>query len=121
MQYLMLIYTQENEREKWDKEKGAEILKGYWDFNQEVTSDGVMLAGEALHPTKTAVSVRVQDGKMLATDGPFAETKEQLGGFYLLECKDLEEAKAYAAKIPAAAHGVVEIRPIMTAQELGMT
>jgi hypothetical protein len=71
------------------------------------------VAGEALHPTTSATTVRVRDGKALTTDGPFAETKEQLGGFYLLDCKDLDEAIEYAAKIPGASHGSVEIRPIV--------
>jgi hypothetical protein len=89
------------------------VFGGYMTFTEEVKSAKVMLGGEALQPCATATTVRVRDGKTLTTDGPFAETKEQLGGFYLLDCKDLDEAIRWAAKIPGATYGSIEIRPVM--------
>lgn len=114
MQYLLLIYSNEKNDQDVSPEKQQEIFKRYMDFTQHVKDIGVFLAGDALQPTSTATSVRVKDGKMLTTDGPFAETKEQLGGYYLLDCKDLDQALELAAKIPAAEQGTVEVRPIMT-------
>ncbi|MES1261339.1 MAG: YciI family protein [Acidobacteriota bacterium] len=89
------------------------VTGAYYGFTQEVQAKQVYIGGEALHPTSSATTVRVRDGKLSTTDGPFAETKEQLGGYYLLDCKDLDEAIEYAAKIPGASTGSVEIRPIM--------
>ena len=106
--YLLLIY--ENEK-RWEKGYDPEELKEYGAFGKEF--GGKLRGGHALQPTKTATTVRVREGKPLVTDGPFAETKEQLGGFYLLEAKDLDEAIAIAGKIPAARYGTIEIRPIM--------
>jgi hypothetical protein len=113
MKYAMLIYTDQTEDAKMSEEEGNAIMGAYYGFTNEVKDKGIHVAGEALHPTASATTVRVRDGKTLTTDGPFAETKEQLGGFYLLDCKDLDEAIEYAAKIPGAAHGSVEIRPIV--------
>jgi len=87
-------------------------MADYYAFQQAIQTSGVMLGGEALQLTTTATTVRVRDGKTLTTDGPFAETKEQLGGYYLLNCKDLDEAIAWAAKIPGAKSGSIEVRPI---------
>jgi hypothetical protein len=113
MRYAMLIYTDGAEDAKMSPEEQGAEFQGYMTFNQEAKAGGTYLAGEALQPIATATTVRVQGGEIGTTDGPFAETKEQFGGFYLLECKDLDEAIAYAAKIPAAKHGSVEVRPIM--------
>ena len=88
------------------------MMDGYRKFGEEVHGNGAFVAGEALSPISTATTVRVKDGERLVTDGPFAETKEQLGGFYLLDCKDLDEAIAYAAKIPGAQSGCIEVRPV---------
>lgn len=114
MQYLLLIYSNEKNDMNASEAEQGEIFRRYMEFSQHVKDIGVFVAGEALQPTSTATSVRVKDGKMLTTDGPFAETKEQLGGYYLLDCKDLDQAMALAAKIPAAENGVIEVRPIMT-------
>ncbi len=114
MQYMLLIYTDEKNA---DPAPGTpefeEMMGGYFAFSTEVREAGVMVAGDALQETATATTVAVRDGKSQITDGPFAETKEQLGGYYLLDCKDLDEALAYAAKIPGASHGRVEVRPVM--------
>ena len=104
MRYLILIY--ENEANAVDDP--AEMQK-WFDYTDRLQKAGVMLGGEALQPTSTATTVRKQGGRVVTTDGPFAETKEQLGGFYLLECKDLDEAVSYARQIPTKS---VEIRPV---------
>jgi hypothetical protein len=109
MQFIALIYSTEG-----SDDVDMETLMGqYQAFGQAVSEAGVMLAGEPLEAVSTATSVRVRNGKTQLTDGPFAETKEQLGGFYILECKDLDEATHWAAKIPSARYGTIEVRPIM--------
>ena len=108
MRYLLLIYQDEK-----DADMSPEAM-GQWEaFTQEVTGAKVYEDGRALQPISTATTVRVRDGETVTTDGPFAETKEQLGGFYLLNCDNLDEAIAYAAKIPSAPTGSIEVRPVM--------
>jgi hypothetical protein len=113
MQYLLLIYQQEGSAASAasDTEMASE-LAGYGAFTRESRERGQFIAGEALEPTSVATSVRIRDGHVVVTDGPFAETKEALGGFYLLECRDLDEAIEMAAKIPAAKRGTIEVRPV---------
>lgn len=113
MKYALLIYTNEVEGAKATPEQQQAIMGAYYGFTNDVKAKKLYVAGEALHPTTSATTVRVREGKTLTTDGPFTETKEQLGGFYLLDCKDLDEAIEYAAKIPGASHGSIEIRPIV--------
>jgi hypothetical protein len=113
MKYLLSIYTDEVAEAKASPEQMQAVMGAYYAFTNEVKEKGVYAGGEALHPTTSATTVRVRGGKTTTTDGPFAETKEQLGGYYLLDCKDLDEAIEFAAKIPGAAHGSVEVRPIM--------
>jgi hypothetical protein len=113
MRYLLLIYQDEAAHAKWSQEELGAEYEAYNAFGTEVSKRGVFQSGEALMPTNTATTVRVRNGKTLTTDGPFAETKEQLGGYYLLNCKDLDEAIELAAKIPATPHGSIEVRPIM--------
>jgi hypothetical protein len=112
MRYILLIYTNETEDAKRTEAEGEANMAAYNAFTNEVQERGVYLGGDALHPTSAATSVRVRTGKSLVTDGPFAETKEQLGGFYMLDCKDLDEAIEFAAKIPGAKEGSIEIRPV---------
>lgn len=113
MQYLLLIYQAElATASAGDDEVMASELAGYAAFTREARERSLFVAGEALEPTPAATSVRVRDGRVTVTDGPFAETKEALGGFYLLECRDLDEAIELAAKIPAARRGTIEVRPI---------
>ena len=111
MRYLLLIYAQEPTEAPSPEEIAAE-MEAYNAFTREVRDRGAMLGGEALHPTASATTVRVRDGQTVATDGPFAETKEQLGGYYLVNARDLDEAIELAAMIPGARHGSIEIRPI---------
>ena len=112
MKYAMLIYTGEAQEVTATPEELRAMYASYGGFTAEVHEKKVYLGGEALKPTTTATTVRVRDGKTTVTDGPFAETREQLGGFYLLDCKDLDEAIEYAAKIPGASVGSVEVRPV---------
>ena len=90
----------------------GKMMKEYFDFTQDAKDKGVHLGGNALQPTSTATTVRVRDGKTITIDGPFAETKEQIAGYYLFECQDLDEAIAWAARIPGATYGSIEVRPI---------
>ena len=116
MKYAALIYSNEHDPvsnpDPTTPEFGP-IMAGYMKFGEETAAAGVFVAGEPLEPTATATSVQVRDGEVLTTDGPFAETKEQLGGYYLLDCKNLDEALDYAARIPTTAHGRVEVRPVV--------
>jgi hypothetical protein len=117
MRYLLLIYQDEAARSQWSKEELAAEYQDYFAFGGEMEKRGVS-AGDALLPTSTATTVRVRNGKTLTTDGPFAETKEQLGGYYVLECEHLDEAIEIAAKIPGARHGSIEIRPVMEFEQM---
>ncbi len=113
MNYLLLIYTDEKLDAAFTKEEGEAIMGEYFAFTTALQQAGVMEAGEALLPIASATTVRVREGKTVTTHGPFAETKEQLGGFYMVKCANLDEAIAWAAKIPGARHGSIEIRPVM--------
>ncbi len=119
MRYLLTIYTDESRYATMTPEDSARLMADYGAFGQEAQEAGVLLGGEGLQPTATATTVRVRDGEALFTDGPFAETREQLGGYYLLECADLDEAARWAAKIPDARSGSVEVRPIMDYEAMG--
>jgi hypothetical protein len=113
MQYLCLIYTDESADARMTREEGQAIMGEYFAFTEGIKKSGHYVGGNPLQPTKTASTVRLRQGKMSTTDGPFAETKEQLGGYYLIEAKDLNDAIQVASKIPAARSGSVEVRPIM--------
>ena len=119
MQYILLIYGDETGGAGMSPEDMAKGAQEWVDYTQWLKDEGYHLAGDALHPTSDATTVRIRDGKTITTDGPFAETKEQLGGYYLVECKDLDEALVAAARIPIGPHGSVEIRPIMAFDEEG--
>jgi hypothetical protein len=113
MRYLCLIYEDEK---WWEKATPADLEKGMADYNaftEGIKKNGNYIGGEALQPTKTATSVRVRNGKVSTTDGPYVETKEQLGGYYLINAKDLNEAVQVASRIPGARNGTVEVRPVM--------
>jgi len=114
MQYLMLIYANEQDEPRPGTPEGDTHFNAYMNFSEQVKTNKLYLGGNALQSISTATTVRVRDGKTQTIDGPFAETKEQLGGYYLLDCKDLDEAIEYAAKIPSGRFGSIEIRPIMT-------
>ena len=112
MQYMFLIYSTEGAGPAPGSPEFDEMMKGYGAFTEDIKSKGIMVAGDPLEGIDNATTVRVRSGKTEVVDGPFAETKEQLGGYYLLECGDLDEALGYAARIPSAAYGSIEVRPI---------
>jgi hypothetical protein len=109
MQYLLLIYSAESDETALDQN---ELMAEYGVFTQGIVQSGAFKAADRLRPVATATTVRIRDGKTLTTDGPFAETREQLGGYYLIEAKDLDEAVAIAAKTPTAKYGSIEVRPV---------
>jgi hypothetical protein len=113
MQYLLLIYRNDAEYAKMDPAERKQLNAEYGVFTQAIVQSGHFKAGDGLQPTTTATTVRVRDGKTLTTDGPFAETREQLAGYYLVEAKDLDTALSIAARIPGAKTGSIEVRPVM--------
>jgi len=113
MQYLCLIYSAESAGPKPGTPEFGALLQSYQAFTDDVKNAGKLVAGDALQPVSTATTITTENGKVEVTDGPFAETKETLGGYYLLECTSLDDAIEQAAKIPTAAHGRIEIRPVM--------
>ena len=113
MQYLLMIYRNEAEIGGMTAAERQKVQADYGAFTQSIIQSGNFKAGDGLQPTTTATTIRVRDGKTLTTDGPFAETREQLAGYYLVEAKDLDTALAIAARIPGAKTGSVEVRPVM--------
>ncbi len=112
MQYMILIYSEESDTPP-PAEAQNEVLAAYMAYNDALKKAGVYVAGDALMPTATATTVRVRGSEELVTDGPFAETTETLGGYYLIEAKDIDEAVAWAKKCPGSHHGTTEVRPVM--------
>ncbi|MEZ5880918.1 MAG: YciI family protein [Nitratireductor sp.] len=113
MQYMCLIYSAEGSGPQPGTEEFNRYMQAYFAFTGRMKDEGKFIAGDALQPVATATTVLVRGGKAETMDGPFAETKEQLGGYYLLDCKNLDDAIACAAMIPTAEHGRVEVRPVM--------
>jgi hypothetical protein len=113
MQYILLIYLNEAEAAKRSAEEHAKNFNDYMSFSKSIRESGHFKGGEPLEPVSTATTVRVKGDKIIRTDGPFAETREQLGGFYMIEAKDLDEAVSIAARIPDARGGSIEVRPVM--------
>lgn len=109
MKYMLLIY----DAEVHGAEPPAEELQKWFDVTAEMQKEGIMVAGDALQPTPTATTVRARNGRTVTSDGPFAETKEQLGGYYLIDVPDLDEAVRWAGKLPNVGRGSVEVRPVM--------
>lgn len=113
MKYVMMIYTDPVARGAVPTEEREAEYAQYMTYTQDVNNRGAYKGGEALQPATTATTVRVRNGEILKTDGPYAETKEQIGGFYILDCKDLDEAIELGSRIPSAVHGYIEIRPAL--------
>jgi hypothetical protein len=113
MKFLLTIYNDERRWSDASPDDVGQIMAAYEAFGRAAGEAGVLVGGEGLQPTSTATTVRVRDSETLTTDGPFAETREQLGGYYLLDCSDLDDAIAWAARIPDASSGSVEVRPVM--------
>ena len=121
MKYLCLIYDDEKRWGTMSREDGKKLMKDYFDYTDDIRKSGHMIAGDSLMPTSTATTLRIRNGKLSTTDGPFAETKEQLGGYYLIEAKDLNEAIKVAARIPGATTGSIEVRPIQVFDKPALT
>ncbi len=118
MEYLALVYTNPDGWDELSEAEQAAAYQGYMAVSQEATAAGALVDASGLEPTASATSVRVRNGDSLVTDGPYAEVKESLGGYYLFSCDTFEEAIGWAAKIPAAAHGgAVELRPVHVDEE----
>ena len=113
MEYVLLIYDDEQQWASMPPEESRAVIQEYLAYSDMLRERGVLLRGDALQPTTTATTVQVRSGETLTSDGPFAETKEQLGGLYVIEAKDLDEAIELAAKIPSARYGRIEVRPVM--------
>lgn len=113
MKYVLLIYGDEAKGASMSEVEQQAQNQEYFSYTAALRDSGAYGGGEALHEVKTATTVRVRDGKKLTTDGPFAETKEQLGGYYVVDCKDLDEAIEWAAKIPGSRNGSIEVRPLV--------
>ena len=113
MKYLCLIYDDETMWQRMSQEEAGKMMGDYRAYTTDIKGSGHYVGGNALQPTASATTVRVRNGSISTTDGPFAETKEQLGGYYLVEARDLNDAIQVASRIPAAANGSIEVRPIM--------
>ena len=113
MNYMLLIYGNENAYATMPKDAIDAEMQAYYAYSEALRAAGVMLGGDALHPTAAATTVRVENGERIITHGPFAETKEQLGGYYLLKCANLDEALEWAARCPGSQTGSIEVRPLM--------
>ncbi len=113
MNYMILIYGEPAKEPAYGSPEFAEMMKGYFTLNEKMKADGVLQSGEALRGVEAATSVRVRGGKVETMDGPFAETREHLGGYYIVDVPDLDAALKYAALVPAALYGTVEVRPLM--------
>ncbi|NNF63086.1 MAG: YciI family protein [Acidimicrobiia bacterium] len=112
MRYALLIYSDDSQPIEPGSPEADQIMQDYFAFNTYLTEKGAHLGGEALHGVDTATTIRVRGSEAMTTDGPFAETKEQLGGFYLIEATDLDEALEIAARCPGSHHGSIEVRPV---------
>jgi hypothetical protein len=117
MQYMLLIYSPPGDWSSVPAEEQQRIMQAYGSFTEEIRNSGKLVAGDALQDVSTATSIRVRDGETLTTDGPFAETKEILGGYYLIDVDTLDEALEWGAKIPGATYGTIEVRPLVTDYE----
>jgi len=117
MKYLCLIYDDEKKMDAMTKGDAEAFMGEYFAFTESIRKSGHYVAGEALQPVQTATTLRTRNGRLSTTDGPFAETKEQLGGFYLVEARDLNEAIQVAQRIPSVKTGSVEVRPVMNYEQ----
>jgi hypothetical protein len=116
MQYMLLIYDDETQWGRMSEEDRGGVMREYFEYTSQLRDAGAFASGGQLQPTATATTVRIQNGEQMVTDGPFAETKEQLGGFYIVEAETIDEAIEWAAKIPSARYGSIEVRPLVPAR-----
>jgi len=117
MQYLILIYSDESSYGRMSEAEMGELMGAYGAFHEEITASGKMLSANRLRPSATATTVRIRNEDAAITDGPFAETKEQLGGYYLVDAENLDEALAWAKKVPTVSYGSIEVRPVWLEEE----
>jgi hypothetical protein len=117
MQYMLLIYDEENALDGLAEDEVRQIMMGYFQFTEELEAAGALVSSDRLRPVATATTVRIREGDTMTTDGPFAETKEQLGGYYIIDVPHLDEAIRWAGKIPSASFGSIEVRPIWPREE----
>jgi hypothetical protein len=120
MKYMLLIVGDESQFADWSDEDYAAEMKRWDDYSKALVDAGAFVSGEGLQSSTTATTLRVQGGERILTDGPFAETKEQIGGFYVIDCRDLDEAIDWAARLPSAERGVCEVRPVMDYEAAGL-
>jgi hypothetical protein len=118
MKYILLIYAAKSDQANVDPKEQAAYMQRYFTFTKDLVKSGKMVAGDPLQGVAAATSVKVRNGKTLTTDGSFAETKEQLGGYYIVDADDLDDAIAWAAKLPTAEHGTIEVRPLMNLPDM---
>jgi len=116
MEYMLLIYSDEQEWASFSDEERARIRREYFALVDEMSAAGAYVAGAPLQPSSTASSIRTRDGRAIVTDGPFAESKEQLGGYFLIDAESVEEAREWGAKLPATRYGTVEVRPVLAVE-----
>ena len=116
MQYMLLIYDDETQWGRMSEEERGGVMREYFEYTSQLRESGAYANGGQLQPTQTATTVRLRDGEQVVTDGPFAETKEQLGGFYIVEAETIDEAIEWAGKIPSARYGSIEVRPLVPAR-----
>jgi hypothetical protein len=119
MQYMTLIYSDPAREPAYGTPEFQAMMGGFFSLNEKMKADGVLVSGEALQRIETATSVRIRNGKVETMDGPFAETKEHLGGYYVIEVPDLDAALRYAAMIPSVHFGTIEVRPLMNYNPAG--
>jgi hypothetical protein len=119
MRYMLLIVGDESKYADMSEEDARSQMQLWSDYSEALVKAGAFVSGEGLQTTTTATTLRVEDGERVLTDGPFAETKEQIGGFYVIECRDLDEAIDWASKLPSAEGGATEIRPVMAYEGSG--
>jgi hypothetical protein len=120
MKYMLLLVGDESQYADWSEEDLAADMKRWDEYTKELVDAGAFVSGEGLGPSTNATTLRVENGERILTDGPFAESKEQIGGFYVIEAKDLDEAIDWAAKLPSADYGFTEIRPVMDYEAAGL-
>jgi hypothetical protein len=117
MRYMLQIYSPDGYWDSLSEEERRALYAEYFAFTRDVSAQGALVGSHELEPAATATSVRVRNGETLVTDGPFAETKERLGGYYVIEAETLDEALEWAARIPSARHGTIEVRPVVLHEE----
>ena len=120
MKFMLLLWGDEGQWADMSEEEAAAEMARWEEYTNQLTAAGAMVSGEGLQPSATSKTLRIENGERIVTDGPFAETKEQVGGFYVIECDSFDDALEWAAKLPSAAHGPTEIRPVIPYEEMGI-